>query len=300
MRCGVASYALTFSAWQMFLNIVDYQRPPPEPDLVVTDLTVPPRVRGDQTTRIVATLANQGDAAAGASTTEFVLDGATVLGNVTTAAIAEGGSSQVSLNWRPRKLQGLHTIQATADAGNVVVEELETNNAGVLTVDIQGNKVTNGSIEQANTEGTGPEGWTASNTAAGQTSWSEDGTDGSRGAEVSGTGGSVLLAGAPTWTSAPIDVVPGEVLEVVASVRTDGASSAPSVALAYLGAAGQVLDKAKVLTAPLSTGGFVTLEKSVTVPAGVAEVRVVLSGFAPTDTHTSGTIVFDDVGIYAT
>jgi hypothetical protein len=51
---------------------------------------------------------------------------------------------------------------------------------------------------------------------------------------------------------------------------------------------------------PLSTGGFVTLEKSVTVPAGVAEVRVVLSGFAPTDTHTSGNVVFDDVGIYAT
>jgi hypothetical protein len=44
----------------------------------------------------------------------------------------------------------------------------------------------------------------------------------------------------------------------------------------------------------------VTLEKSVTVPAGVAEVRVVLSGFAPTDTHTSGNVVFDDVGIYAT
>jgi hypothetical protein len=27
MRFGVASYALTFSSWQIFLNLVDYQRP---------------------------------------------------------------------------------------------------------------------------------------------------------------------------------------------------------------------------------------------------------------------------------
>jgi hypothetical protein len=27
MRYGVASYSLTFSAWQIFLNLVDYQRP---------------------------------------------------------------------------------------------------------------------------------------------------------------------------------------------------------------------------------------------------------------------------------
>jgi hypothetical protein len=29
MRFGLQSYALSFSAWQVFLNLVDYQRPPP-------------------------------------------------------------------------------------------------------------------------------------------------------------------------------------------------------------------------------------------------------------------------------
>jgi hypothetical protein len=31
----------------------------------------------------------------------------------------------------------------------------------------------------------------------------------------------------------------------------------------------------------------------------VAEVKVVLTGFAPTDTRTAGTVTFDDVGLYA-
>ncbi len=118
------------------------------------------------------------------------------------------------------------------------------------------------------------------------------------GATITGTGGSALLAGAPSWSSAPIAVVPGEVLDLVVSARTTGASSAPSVELVYLGAASGVLEKAKALTVPLSTAGFETLERTVTIPAGVAEVRIVLSGFAPTDTRTSGTVTFDDVGLY--
>jgi hypothetical protein len=101
------------------------------------------------------------------------------------------------------------------------------------------------------------------------------------------------------WTSAPIAVAPGEVLDLVASVRTNGTSSAPAVGLAYLGSAGQVLDTVRVLTAPLFTDGFRTLETLVTIPAGVAEIRVVLIGFAPTDTSTSGKVIFDNVGLYA-
>jgi hypothetical protein len=66
-----------------------------------------------------------------------------------------------------------------------------------------------------------------------------------------------------------------------------------------LGAAGQVLDTVKLITAPLATSGFATLEERVTIPAGVAEVKVVLTGFAPTDTSTAGTVTFDDVGLYA-
>jgi hypothetical protein len=36
----------------------------------------------------------------------------------------------------------------------------------------------------------------------------------------------------------------------------------------------------------------------VTLPPGVAQVRVILLGFAATDTRTSGTVTFDDVGLY--
>jgi hypothetical protein len=299
MRFGLSSYALTFSSWQMFLNLVNYQRPEPQPDLVVSDVTTATKVRGGRTAAITATIANQGKAQAGPSTTEFLLDGETVLGNVDTGSIPKGGSSDVSVSWNTQGVKGEHTIQATSDVGNALVEEDETNNAGVLTVQVQGNKVTNGSFEQASTGGEEPAAWTGTDTGAGETSWSDDGADGSSGAAITGTGGSVLLAGAPVWRSDPIEVVPGEVLDLVTSVQTDGTSSAPSVGLAYLGTAGQVLDTVKVLTAPLNTQGFVTLEDSVTIPAGVAEVRVVLSGFSATDTSTSGTVVFDDVGLYS-
>jgi hypothetical protein len=301
MRFGVASYALTFSAWQMFLNLVEYQRPAPPaaPDLVVSDLTTASKVRDGRTASITATVANVGTADAGSTSTEFVLDGSTALGSVGTAAIPAGGSSEVSIDWNTQGVKGEHTIRATSDAAGSVSEGNEANNAGVLTVQVQGNRVENGSFEQESSDGTGPAAWTGSDTGAGRTSWSEDGTEGSHGATISGTGGSVLVSGVPRWTSAPIDVTPGEALDLVASVKTDGASSAPAVGVAYLGTAGQVLETVRLVTAPLSTDGFVTLERSLTIPTGVADIRIVLTGFAPTDTNTSGTVVFDDVGLYA-
>jgi hypothetical protein len=81
-------------------------------------------------------------------------------------------------------------------------------------------------------------------------------------------------------------------------VKAAGLSSAPSLSLVYLGAAGQVLDTVKVLSAPLQTDGFKALEQSVTIPPLVTQVRVVLTGFAPTDLATGGTATFDDVGVY--
>jgi hypothetical protein len=38
---------------------------------------------------------------------------------------------------------------------------------------------------------------------------------------------------------------------------------------------------------------------AVTIPAGVAQVRIVLTGFAPTDLATAGSATFDDVGLFA-
>jgi hypothetical protein len=37
---------------------------------------------------------------------------------------------------------------------------------------------------------------------------------------------------------------------------------------------------------------------TVTVPASVTGVRIVLTGFAPTDAHTAGSVTFDDVGVF--
>lgn len=54
-----------------------------------------------------------------------------------------------------------------------------------------------------------------------------------------------------------------------------------------------------VATAPLRTDAFAPLDEVVTVPAGVTEVRVVLAGFAAGDLATTGTVAFDDVGLYA-
>ncbi len=294
MRFGLQSYALSFSAWQVFLNLVDYQRQPVA-ELGVSGITTASKMVDGSTALITATIANEGTGAAGASTTAFVLDGQTALGSVETPAIPAGGSVQVSLPWSTKGVKGEHTIRVTADSAGAVEELDEANNAGVLTVTVKGNKVKNGSFEHAAADGSGPEAWTASSTGAGTTSWSQE----SGQASITGTGGSVPLAGAPSWTSEPIPVTPGEVLDLDLSVKTVQASSAPSVNLVYVGPAGLVLDTVKAVSAPLSTGGFVTLERAITIPFAVTAVRVVLTGFAATDTRTSGTVVFDHVGLYA-
>ena len=103
----------------------------------------------------------------------------------------------------------------------------------------------------------------------------------------------------PTWTSTPFTVTPGELLTVAVDVKSVGLSSAPSLSLAYLGQAGQLINTVKVLTAPLATTGFSTLSAQVSVPANVTSVKLVLSGFAPTDTRTAGTVSFDNVGAWS-
>ena len=94
-------------------------------------------------------------------------------------------------------------------------------------------------------------------------------------------------------------MTPGETLDLVTSVQASGMSSPATVGLAYLGAAGQVLNRVTLLTGPLASVGFRTLEQAVTIPPGVAQVRVVLTAFGPTDGLTRGTVTFDDVGLYS-
>ncbi len=262
------------------------------PDLVVTGMTA---TADKKLVPISATIANTGTEAAPATTTEFLLDGTTVLGQVATPTLAPGQSATVSVVFDAHGVKGDHVVTATADKLGDAEELDESNNLGRLTFSVRGNRVHNPSFDQPSSDGAGPANWSGSDTQAGSTSWS----DGNGSVSITGTGGSALLAGSPSWTSDAIAVTAGEALDFVVSVRASGLSSAPGGGLAYLGPTGQVLDTARLITAPLTTVGFQTLEQTVTIPAGVAQVRVVLSGFASTDVATSGTVTFDDVGLFA-
>lgn len=280
-----------------YSNVVDITVEQPMPNLVVADMSAsegPNR----RTVTLSATVANEGSGAASASGTSFTLDDGTLVGTADTPALGAGETATVSVTWDTRGLNGTVIVTATADADTAVSESDEGDNTRELTVEVRGNKVRNQSFEDPNADASGPDAWTASSTDAGTAEWSEGGSDGEMAVSFSGTGGAVVLAGSPTWSSEPIAVTPGDTLTLDASVAVDGASSAPVVSLAYLGAAGDLLDTVTVLTAPHATDGFESLEATVTVPEGVAQVRVVLSGFAATDLATSGTVTFDDIGLF--
>jgi len=278
---------------------VSRTEPPARPDLKVANIEAGNnKAREGEKVTIAATISNAGAADAAPSKVEFLLDDSQVLGLADTPAIPAGGSAVVTVNWDTRNVKGEHRIKATADKSAAVAESDESNNAATLTLTIQGNKVKNGSFEQSNSTGSGPEGWSGSSTGAGTASWSDGGSDGTKSATATGNGRNALVYGSPSWTSDPIPVTAGQSLSLVVSVQSVGASSAAGAGLVYLGAAGEVLNSLTLITAPLTTAGFTRLEQAVTIPQGVAQVRIRLVGFAPTDTRTSGTITFDEVGLF--
>jgi CARDB/Cadherin-like domain len=254
--------------------------------------------QGDKVT-ITATVRNIGTASAGSSRTEFKIDGE-VVALVNTGSIPAGGQRKVSIVWNTRNEEpGPHVIEATADRNNQVNESNESNNSRTLVYTVQPNQAGNGSFEDDDAEDDRPDRWSDSDTDAGTATWADGGSDGLKSVSLTGTGGSVATGGSPTWTSAPIEVTAGTLIDLQASVRASGASSAATAGLVYLGPLGNVVDRVTLLTAPLSTAGFTTLEQAVTIPAGVASVQIVLSGFAATDLATAGTVTFDDVGLFA-
>jgi len=285
-------------------NVVDIvvDAPVAQADLRVTDMSAAAtdgKPKAGEKVTISATLTNSGNDDAPASETEFELDDGTILGVVKTPAITSGSSVDVSVSWDTRGINGERVITATADVNDAADEADEANNTGDLTVTVRGNKVQNSSFEDPNADGDAPAAWTSEDTAAGTTSWEEGGTDGDRSIAITGTGANAVLAGVPTWTSDAIAVSAGEILTLSARVQVEGASSAPSIGVAYLGPAGNVLSTVAVLSAPLRTDGFELIEESLTVPAGVAEVRVILAGFAPTDIRTRGVVTFDEIGLFS-
>jgi hypothetical protein len=271
-----------------------------KPDLRVSNLTSSDnQPREGKTTTFTATVRNDGDVGAPASQTEFRRDGTVVLGTMATPALAPGESAAVSVQWSTRHQRGTHVIRATADWNNAVIESDEGNNSREITITVRGNHLENGSFEaDANQDGQ-PDHWQEDDAGrAGQNSWSQGGSDGVHSASSTGNGGSAAVLGSPTWTSDPVSVSPGETLELVADVRTTALSSASTASLVYLGPLGEIVGSVRLLTAPLTTVGFTTLEQTTTVPIGVASTRVVLSAFAPTDLSTGGTVTFDDLGLF--
>ncbi|MEP6871400.1 MAG: CARDB domain-containing protein, partial [Anaerolineaceae bacterium] len=115
----------------------------PKPDLIVSVPTSSNNQakQGDKIT-FTATVTNAGQGSAGASATEFRLDGNTVLGTPATVALAPGVPTQVSVQWQTtaKTAKGNHTIVATADKNAQVAESDETNNAKSLIFYLQGNK----------------------------------------------------------------------------------------------------------------------------------------------------------------
>jgi extracellular elastinolytic metalloproteinase len=100
--------------------------PPAAPDLQVTALTA--STNGENLT---ATVSNTGNAAAGASTTQFTFDGKPVCAK-STPAIAAGGSATVLCKQKAPQ-RGTHTLVATADSTNAVAESNESNNSKTIT-----------------------------------------------------------------------------------------------------------------------------------------------------------------------
>ena len=154
------------------------------------------------------------------------------------------------------------------DPLNAIAEVRKDNNRAWRTVTIRGNRVRNGSFEETDAGGR-PTGWTGS----GNTASSSDpatATDGTRSVRVSQPGG--------TWTSAPISVTDSETLSLSVDTTAVGTSSRPGLGVNLLGATGAVTSALAIATGPAGT-----LAGTLTVPAGIAQISVTLSGFAPTD-----------------
>jgi subtilisin family serine protease len=235
---------------------------PALPDLVVSGASASNnQARQGAKVTLTATIANSGDADAGASTTTFVLDDGTAIGSAATPPVPAGGSAEVSVVWDTRAVNGERVITITADADDAVTEADEGNNTGTLTVTVRGNKVQNASFEQS-ADGSSPDDWTAS------------------GSGTSYDGDSVAAGPLGSWTSAPIDVVGGTSYDLV--VSSGGAAGV--VVVQQLSAAGALLGS-------VSLPALGALDETLAVDAGTAQVRIVLHG------GVAGT-TFHEVGLF--
>jgi alpha-L-rhamnosidase len=261
------------------------------PDLTVTDLSAT-QDKPKQTV-LKATVANRGGTDAEGVVVEF-RDGQTVLGRTPSVGVPAGGSTTVSFTWDTRGINGDHLITAVVDPANTVAESAEGNNTASRSVTVRGNKVNNGSFESSS-DGTSPQGWNGT----GSTAYDNSGSHASEGTDAVGVRGSGSPTGAGRWTSAPIAVDPGQNYDLAMTVGTVEASSAPSLAVTYLDDGGAVLGKTTAIATPLTGDTALRqLTGRITVPPGVAKVRLTLTGFAVSDLTPTGTAWFDDLWMW--
>jgi hypothetical protein len=247
-------------------------------------------------TILTVTVANNGTADAANVVVRF-LDGSTMIGDSTAlATLARGASAQLSVTWDTRGIQGDHVVVARADPNNMIAESNENNNTAQRTITIRGNKITNGSFEQSS-NATTPDGWSGTQGTAYDTTGA-NASDGSRSVRVTGNGGAATLLN-PSWTSAPIDVAAGQTYRLAMTVKTQGLSSAPSLQVTFLDAAGTVLNKVTGITTSI-TGDTAAQEVlgQITLPPGVTQVRLTLTGFSALDPATHGSAWFDDIWMW--
>jgi hypothetical protein len=265
---------------------------PAQPDLTITGMSATQDRPGLAT--LWATVANVGTADAANVVVRF-RDGGTLIGNSAPVTVAQGGTRAVIMGWSTRGQNGTHTITATADPDNRIAESNENNNGGQLTLRVRGNKVQNGSFEQAS--GSAPANWSG---GAG-TGYDTTGAHASNGgAAVSATGnGTPASLFNPAWTSAPIAVTPGEIYDLAVTVSTQNVSSAPVLQVSYFDSLGHLLSTATAITTNITGNSPAqTVFGRVTIPAGAGQVRLTLLGFSPTDLSTHGTVWFDDVWVW--
>jgi hypothetical protein len=265
-----------------------------QPDLTITDITASQSRPGQ--TVLTASVANNGTAGASNVVVRF-LDGSTLIGDgAPVAALAQGATAQVQLTWNTRGVHGDHVITAIADPSNTVAESNENNNQAQRTITVRGNKVTNGSFEQSS-NGTAPTGWSGSQ-STGYDTGGPNASDGTRSVSATGNGSPANVLN-PTWTSAPINVDVGQTYDLAMTVKTQNLSSAPSLKVTYLNSLGQIINTVTGITTSVTgTSAAQQVLGRITVPAGVAQVRIALTGFNPTDVGTRGTVWFDDVWMW--
>jgi hypothetical protein len=264
---GLANYALTYSGWQVFENVVQWHRPLPDLTISPTDISFsrPVIVTGDQIT-ITATVHNSGTDVANNVAVRFSDNGTRIGTDQVIASLGAGAIGTASVVWNTRGIRGDRTIAIAVDPLNAIRESNESNNSASKVVTVRRNNVQNGDFQDTAPAGTAPAGSAPANWQPAGTTTYPQSPDGNRSAGAS-PGGS--------WTSDPVAVTPGAAYGL--TVETTGSGTVSVVQLSSLGVLLSTVNNV--------TSGF-------TAGAGVTQVRVRLAG------GLTGVSTFDNVRLW--